>query len=340
MSLILASAVVAIALIYAFVNGFHDGGNVLATMISSQAISIRYVFTIGAISEFIGAFFLSKAIAKTISIGIVNPYSISIWVIFAGLAGAIIWNLMTWWWGFPSSSSHALIGGLLGASIIGSFLMGHSTGQVIHWHNLTWIFIVLFASPFIGLSLSFIFTKLIFFIGRGFSPRANRTFKHLQILSSIFIGISHGSNDAPKAMGIIIISLMILGIYHPQKNFAIPLWIILICALSFSFGVFKASRRLIKTLGAGLYKIRPIHGFVSQAGSALIVGISSLMGFPVSTTQIVNSSIIGAGVGYRAKVVRWEIIRNIFITWLITIPGAAIIAVLFYLVIYWLTGIL
>ncbi|MEA3485155.1 MAG: inorganic phosphate transporter [Candidatus Aerophobetes bacterium] len=336
MPFILASGVVAIALIYVFINGFHDGGNVLATMISSQVISPRYAFIIGAISEFIGAFFFGGAIAKTISIGIINPYLISIWTIFAGLAGAIIWNLITWWWGFPSSSSHALIGGLLGAAIIDSFLISHQIWQVIHWHNLIWILIVLFTSPFIGLSLGFILTKLVFFIGRGFSPKVNKTFKRLQILSSIFIGISHGSNDAPKAMGVIIMSLILLGIYHPQENFIVPLWIVLICAIGFSLGVFKASRRLIRTLGLELYRIRPVHGFISQAGSAFIVGLSSLTGFPVSTTQIVNSSIIGTGAGYRAKAIRWRMVRDIFITWLITIPGAGIIAILFYLLIYWL----
>lgn len=335
MSFIFAGLVVAVALIYAFVNGFHDGGNVLATMISSQTISLHYVFIIGAISEFIGAFFFGKAIAKTISIGIVDPYLISIWAILVGLGSAIIWNLITWWWGFPSSSSHALIGGLLGASIIDSFLRNHQLWQVIYWHNLFWIFVVLFISPLIGLSLGFVFTKLMFFIGRGFSPRVNKIFKHLQVLSSLFIGISHGSNDAPKAMGVIIMSLMLLGIYQ-QKSFIIPFWVVLICALSFSFGVFRASRRLIKTLGIELYRIRPVHGFISQTGSAFIIGLSSLTGFPVSTTQIVNSSVMGVGAGHRVKAIRWGIIRNIFITWLVTIPGAAAIAIFFYLVIYWL----
>jgi len=162
MPFILASGVVGIALIYAFINGFHDGGNVLATMISSRALSPRYAFIIGAISEFIGAFFFGGAIAKTISIGIVDPYLISIWAIFTGLAGAIIWNLLTWWWGFPSSSSHALIGGLVGAAIIDSFLLKGQIWQVIHWYNLSWILAVLFTSPLIGLSLGFIFTKLMF----------------------------------------------------------------------------------------------------------------------------------------------------------------------------------
>ena len=337
MPFILASGVVGIALIYAFINGFHDGGNVLATMISSRALSPRYAFIIGAISEFIGAFFFGGAIAKTISIGIVDPYLISIWAIFTGLAGAIIWNLLTWWWGFPSSSSHALIGGLVGAAIIDSFLLKGQIWQVIHWYNLSWILAVLFTSPLIGLSLGFIFTKLMFFIGRGFSPKVNETFKSLQILSSIFIGISHGSNDAPKAMGVIIMCLILLRIYHPQEGFILPLWIVLICAISFSLGVFKASRRLIRTLGIELYKVKPVHGFISQTTSAFIVGLSSLTGFPVSTTQIVNSSVMGAGAGHRAKAVRWGMVRDILITWLVTIPGAGVIAILLYLLVYWLT---
>jgi len=336
MALVLASGAVIVSLFYAFINGFHDGGNVVTTMISSQTLRPRYAFTIGAISEFIGAFFFGKAIAKTISMGIVNPHLITIWSVFAALAGAIIWNLITWWWGFPSSSSHALIGGLVGAAIIDSFLVSQHGWQVIHWHNLLWIFVVLFSSPLIGLSLGFVFTRLTFLMSKGFSPKANKTFKRLQILSSLFIGISHGSNDAPKAMGIILMSLILLGIYHPQETLTIPIWIILICALSFSFGVFKASRRLIKALGTEIYKIRPIHGFVAQTGSALIVSFSSLTGFPVSTTQIVNSSIIGVGAGHRLKAIRWGIVRDIVVTWLITVPGAGVIAILFYLLIYWL----
>ncbi|HHJ00646.1 MAG TPA: inorganic phosphate transporter [Candidatus Aerophobetes bacterium] len=336
MSFILASGIVTVVLIYAFINGFHDGGNVVATMISSQTLRPRYAFAIGAVSEFIGAFFLGGAVARTISTGIVNPHLISIWSLFAALAGAIFWNIITWWWGFPSSSSHALIGGLVGAALIDSFLMSQGVWQLIYWRNLIWILIVLFTSPLIGLCLGYLLTKLIFLLGGALSPKANRTFKNLQILSSFFIGISHGSNDAPKAMGIIVMALIILGIYRPQEGFILPLWIVLICAVSFSFGVFRASRRLIRTLGTELYKIRHVHGFLSQSSSALIVVLSSLTGFPVSTTQIVNSSVIGVGAGHRAKAIRWKVARDIFLSWLFTIPGAGAIAVLLYLLVYWL----
>lgn len=332
--LILATGLVTAALIFVFINGFHDGCNVLATMISSGALSPRYALVLGAGSEFMGALLLGRGVAKTISLGIVNPNLVSIWVIFAGLGGAISWNLITWWWGLPSSSSQALIGGLLGAALVELWVVGGYGWEVIYWYKVGLILLVLFISPVVGLSFGFLFTKLIFFLSREASPRINKFFRRLQILSSVFIGLSHGSNDAPKTMGVIVMSLVILKLYHfPDNNFMVPAWVVLACGVGIALGISRGGWRIMRTLGVKLYRIRPVHGFGAQTASALVIFLSSLAGFPVSTTQIVNSSVMGAGAADRPKAVRWEVIKEIFITWGVTIPGAAGIATLFYLLI-------
>jgi len=337
MEYVLAAAVIIIALFFVFTNGFHDGCNVLATMISSHALSSRYALILGTVSEFFGALFIGKGVARTIGEGILNPALISIWVIFAALAGAILWNLITWWWALPSSSSQALVGGLLGAALIEIFVLGGKMWQVIHWYNIIIILIVLFISPLIGLFLGFILTKLVFFLSRGASPKVNKLFRRSQILSSIFLGLSHASNDAPKTMGIIVMSLMILKICPPSQNtFTIPFWVVAVCAVSISLGVSRGGWRIMRTLGAKLYKIRPVHGFGAQVAASLVIYLSSLTGFPVSTTQIVNSSVMGAGAADRPKAVRWDVIKGIVIGWLLTLPGAGLIAASIYLLIYWL----
>lgn len=337
MEYILAAAVILIALFFVFSNGFHDGSSVLATMISSHALRPRYALIVGAVSEFFGALFIGRGVAKTVGQGILNPELISIWVIFAALMGAISWNFFTWWRGLPSSSFQALMGGLLGAALVEVSLIGGQIQQVIHWHSVILVFLVLFTSPLIGLFFGFGFTKLTFILSRGASPKINEFFRHSQILSSIFLGLSHAGNDAPKSMGVIVMSLMVLKIYHFSENtFIIPLWVVVICAVGISLGISRGGWRIMKTLGARLYKIRPVHGFGAQITSSFVICLSSLTGFPVSTTQIVNSSIMGAGAANRPKAIRWNVIREILISWLFTLPGAGIIAVMFYLFIYWL----
>lgn len=338
---LIGGGVVFLALIFVFTNGFHDGCNVLATMISSRAISPRKALLIGTIFEFIGALFLGKGVARTLSTGIVDPRLISIWVVFSGLGAAITWNLITWWLALPSSSSQALIGGLLGATLLELYIVKGETLSLIHWENVFWIIVVLLTSPFIGLSLGFIFTKMSFFFARGSSPGVNKVFRRLQILSSIFLALSHSSNDAPKTMGIIVMSLVILDFYHfPEGVFLVPGWVSFLCALGIALGISRGGWRIMKTLGAKLYKIRPIHGFGAQSASIFVVGLSSFTGFPVSTTQIVNSSIMGAGAADKPRAVRWKKIRDIFISWVATIPMSGLIAMLFYFLIFWFSKIL
>lgn len=318
----LAIFVIAITLIFDFTNGFNDAANIVATMISSRAISPRIALLIAAVFEFFGAYFLGTAVATTIGKGIIDPTmfrgTAGVWIVISALCGAIGWNVLVWWFGIPSSSSHALIGGLVGSFVI-------AVGpHAIQWAKVIQIFIILVISPFVGGILGFLFLKTVLYIFRYAPPSANELFKKLQIPSSIFLALSHGTNDAQKSMGVITMSLIILGFLPPDAG--VPRWVILACALAIALGMSVGGQRTIKTLGGKLYRIRPVHGFSSQTCSGLVLYSASLFGFPVSTTQVVSGSIMGVGSADRIKAVRWHIVGHIVSTWIITMPSSALLA--------------
>lgn len=333
---ILAISVIALALFFDFSNGFNDSGSIVATMVSTGALSPRGALLSAAIFEFIGAFFLGTGVARTIGKGIVDPGRINLSVVLAALCAALSWNFIVWYFGIPSSSSHALIGGILGAILISS------GSAVINWKIVLWIITILIATPLIGLIAGYAFTRIILDFFSNVKPsRANSVFKRLQVISSIGLALSHGTNDAQKTMGII--TMMLITLYkispqsmkifyspNPKKSFFIPTWVVLSCAISIAIGIGTGGWRIIKTLGAKLYKIRPVHGFCAQSCSGMIIYISALLGFPVSTTQITSSSIMGAGSAQRVNAVRWGIVENIIMTWIITIPVSALIGGLIY----------
>jgi PiT family inorganic phosphate transporter len=337
--LLIAFLLIAIVLSFEFSNGFNDSANMVVTPVITGALGPRKALFIIAGFEFIGAWFLGTAVAQTLGKGIVSPENISLAAIFAALVGAILWNLGGWYFGMPSSSSHALIGGLLGAVIMGS------GPEWIHWAKVWEVLAILILAPLVGLIAGHFLTKIVFSTFENFKPyRANRLFKRLQILTSVTLALSHGTNDAQKGMGIISLSLIIFHgispeviekIYEPlpQNAFYVPKWVILICSLALALGVSSGGWRIMKTLGTKLYKVRPVHGFSAQACSSAIIYLSSLFGFPVSTTQIVSSSILGAGSAQSLGSVRWGIGRQIFFAWIITIPGSAILSALFLMLI-------
>jgi PiT family inorganic phosphate transporter len=308
---------------YAFLNGIHDSSNIVATMISSRAFSPRVALGVTAVAEFLGPFVFGVAVAQTIGRDIVAPETINLYVLIAGLASAIVWNLFTWLLGFPSSSSHALIGGFMGAVIIGA---GWSA---IRSDGLIKILIALFGSPIIGLFIGFIINRLVSLACWKATPRISTLFKRSQILSAVVLALSHGSNDPPKSMGIITLAL-VLGSVLP--TFQVPLWVIALCASMVAFGTALGGWRLIRTVGGKFYKIRPMDGFSSQLTSAFVIFTASLFGGPVSTTQVVSSAIMGVGASDRINKVRWGVARDIAMAWLFTIPITALIAA----GIYWL----
>jgi PiT family inorganic phosphate transporter len=315
--LIVIIALIITALIFNFLNGLHDSSNIVATMISSRALSPSAALGITAIAEFAAPFLFGVAVAKTIGQDIVVPGTVTIEVIFAALLSAILWNIFTWFFGIPSSSSHALVGGLIGAVGMGAGL------RTLQSNGMEKILIALLISPIIGLGAGYLFTKLVFFLAKGASPRINWFFKRSQILTSLALALSHGTNDAQKTMGIIALALVTTG-YLTQ--FQIPTWVIALSAGAIALGTFCGGWRLIKTLGGRFYKIRPVHGFSTQVTSATVILGAALLGGPVSTTQVVSSAIMGVGSAERLSKVRWGVAGNIAAAWLLTIPATALVA--------------
>jgi PiT family inorganic phosphate transporter len=308
---------IVIALIFDFLNGVRDSSNIVATMISSRALRPRLALGMTAVAEFCGPFIFGVAVAKTIGYDIVAPGTISLAVILAALLSATLWNILTWYLGIPSSSSHALVGGIIGAVGVGAGLSAIQLG------GLEKVLMALFISPIVGLVGGYMFTKLVFVLARGASPRINWFFKRSQIVTAIALALSHGTNDAQKTMGIISLGLLTAGYLD---YFQVPGWVIAISAGAIALGTATGGWRLIRTLGGKFYKIRPVHGFSTQVTSAGVILGASLLGGPVSTTQVVSSAIMGVGSAERLSKVRWGVAGNIVTTWLLTIPATALVA--------------
>jgi PiT family inorganic phosphate transporter len=304
------------ALAFDFLNGVHDSSNVVATMISSRAIKPRTALAITAVANFIGPFLFGVAVATTIGHDIVSGDVIDLSVLIAACFSAILWNVLTWILGIPSSSSHAIIGGLIGA-------VAMSAGfNVIMMKGVIKVLIALFTSPIIGLFAGFLIANLTYVFSWNATPRVNGLFKKMQIVTSIGLALSHGTNDAQKTMGIITLGLVISGI---QSSFVVPVWVIVACAGAIGFGTALGGWQLIRTLGSKFYKIRPVHGFASQAASAIVIITASLLGGPVSTTQVVSSAIMGVGAADNKSKVRWGVAGEIALAWVVTIPATMLV---------------
>jgi len=312
-----------IALLFDFLNGIHDSSNIVATMISSRAFSPRIALGITAIAEFCGPLIFGVAVAETIGHEVVASNTIDEYVILAALLSAILWNLLTWYLGFPSSSSHALIGGLVGAVVMGA------GWNVIQLPGILKILLTLLTSPIIGLFFGYIILRLLFLLSWNATPKVNTIYKRSQLFTAVALALSHGANDAQKTMGIITLALLTGGVL---TTYTIPFWVIISCAAMIALGTTVGGWRLIRTLGGKFYRIRPIDGFASQFASTIVILGASLIGGPVSTTQVVSSSIMGAGAAERMNKVRWGVAREIAMAWLLTIPVTALIAAGLYYV--------
>ena len=315
--------VIALALVFDFLNGMRDASNIVATMISSRAFSPGTALGIAAVAEFLGPFLFGVAVARTIGEDIAQIDVLTLAVIASALVGAIGWNLVTWYFGIPGSSSHALIGGMVGAVIVAA------GPQAIKAGGLNKVLIALVLSPLIGFVIGFLMTRLIYFFVRGATPRINIFFKRSQLVTAVAIAFSHGTNDAQKTMGIITLSLVIGGVL---PAFQVPTWVIAVSAAAIAIGTSLAGWRMIRTLGGKFYKIRPLHSFATQLSSAGVILAASFFGVPVSTSQVVSSAIIGVGAAERANKVRWSVAEDIITAWLITIPASGLLAA----GVYWL----
>ncbi len=313
--------VITLSLAFDFLNGVHDSSNIVATMIASRAFSPRSALALTAIANFLGPFLFGVAVATTIGDEVAQSTALNIDVIIACLVAAIVWNLLTWFLGIPSSSSHALIGGMVGAVIAGAGF------GAIKLHGLEKVLIALFASPLIGFVFGFIVTRVIYFLARNATPEVNWFFKKGQLITALAMAFSHGTNDAQKTMGIITLSLVISGYI---TEFHVPTWVIALSAGAIGLGTALGGWRLIRTLGGKFYKIRPVHGFSTQLTSGLVILAASIFGLPVSTSQVVSSAIIGVGSSERFGKVRWSVAQEIVMAWFITIPASALVAAGFY----------
>lgn len=322
-TLVVVVLVIVTALTFDFTNGFHDTANAMATSIATGALKPKTAVIAAGTLNLIGAF-LSTEVAKTISGGIINEQQVTISAafIFAGLVGAIIWNLITWLVGLPSSSSHALFGGLVGAVIVGAGVEGVNFAAV-----LTKVLIPALVSPVVAGLAAFCAVKLIFFVARKMEEgQIESGFRHGQTVTACLVALSHGTNDAQKTMGIITLTLIAVG-FQPSGT-GPELWVVAICGLAIALGTYMGGWRVIRTLGKGLTEISTPQGFAAEAASATTILVSSHMGFALSTTQVCSGSIIGTGLGKKGSRVNWGVAGKMLIAWLVTFPAAGIVGAL------------
>jgi PiT family inorganic phosphate transporter len=324
-------AVVAVALVFDLLNGFHDGCNAVSTVIYTKALKPKVAIGLSAFFNFIGPLVMGVAVAATIG-GIIKAEDATAHLVIAALLGACVWEVLTWWWALPMSSSHALVGGLLGAGVAALGLDG------INWDKVVLVFAALLASPVIGILTGYLMMRgsRFFFAKRKMEMgKADRFFKHMQIISSSWVSFSHGSNDATKVMGIVTVFLAAqqgMGVKEYVKLHGVPLWVILSCAAAMAVGTYLSvkSFRLIRTLGERITTLHPINGFSAECGGAVIIQVASILGLPVSTTHVVTSAVTGTGLASKLGGVSWKVFRAIMLAWVVTLPFCALAAAAFY----------
>lgn len=318
--------IIALALIFDFINGFHDTANAIATSVATRVLSPAAAITMAAILNFLGAF-ISVKVAETIGAGLVPPESIPQTAIVAALLGAIIWNLITWYGGLPSSSSHALIGGLLGAAIAAAGSLAIVNWQGFFSKVLLWLVL----SPCIGLLVGFCFMNLLNLLLKTWHPeRVKRVFSKAQIISAALMAFNHGANDAQKSMGVITMALLSGGLI---AQFEVPLWVKAACALAMAAGTSFGGWKIIKTVGLNMARLAPVNGFAAETGAAAVIFTATMFHAPVSTTHIISTSIMGVGAAKRLSSVRWIVAQEILMAWFLTIPITAILSgCIFYLI--------
>jgi PiT family inorganic phosphate transporter len=311
----LLALLLVLALTFDFLNGFHDAANVVATIIASRALPPRRALLLAAAGDFAGPLLFGVAVATTVGRELVEPGAVTITVVLAALVAASLWNVATWWFGIPSSSSHALAGGLVGAAVaFGGWVQLRAAG-------LLKIAVALFASPIVGFVLAWVVLRLVFVLARRATPRVNRLFNRLQLVTATALSLSHGSNDAQKTMGIITLGLVTLGY---RETFSVPLWVVLAAAAAIALGTASGGWRIIRTLGGAFYRVRPVHSLSAQASSAAVILAASLAGGPVSTTHVAGAAVVGAGASQRLGQVRWGRLRPIALAWMVTVPATTV----------------
>ncbi len=309
-------------LLFDFLNGFHDSAKLLATLIASRALAARPALLLTAAAMLTGPFLFGSAIARTVGRGLVLPDAATLPVFLAAVWGATTWALVTWYTGMPSSRAHALVGAILGSAAVSSGLGS------LQWAGMRTVYAALLLSPLLGLLIGYLLMKLVLELAQAASPSINLWFKRAQRFTFMGLALTHGSNSAQNSMGIITLGLSVSGLV---QGFAVPLWVVAASATATAAGMLTGGGRLIRTLGSGMYTVRPVHGFVSQVAAAVVILGAALTGGPVSTTHVNGAAIMGVGAAQNARRVRWGVASEILWTWLLTIPLSALLAGIFSL---------
>jgi len=325
--MLLVAFLIVVALAFDFMNGFHDAANSVATVVSTRVLTPRQAVMWAAFFNFVAAFGFGVNVASTVGKGIIDPSAVSNSVVFAGLAAAIAWDILTWFYGLPTSSSHALIAGFAGAGIAAA------GPQVVVVGGLTKVVLFVFISPALGLVIGLLMMALVTYLVRRSTPaRVDANFRRLQLASAAFYSLGHGTNDAQKTMGIITVLLFTSGYLGP--TFYVPTWVILLCHAAIAMGTTFGGWRIVKTMGMKITKLQPIGGFCAETAGALTIVGAAAAGIPVSTTHTITGAIVGVGASRRLSAVRWGVARNVVWAWILTIPCTGIIAA----AIYWLVA--
>jgi PiT family inorganic phosphate transporter len=328
LSLPVLVGLIAVALAFDFLNGLHDAANSIATIVSTRVLRPQYAVFWAAFFNFIAFLFFGLHVANTLGTGIIDAAAVDARVVFGALMGAIIWNLITWGLGIPSSSSHALVGGLVGAG------MAKAGISAIVWHGLLPTAAAIVASPLIGFLLALMMVLALSWIFLRWTPFAvDRTFQRLQFVSASLYSLGHGGNDAQKTMGIIAVLLYSQG--HLGSEFHVPFWVVISCQFAMALGTLFGGWRIVKTMGSKITRLTPMQGFCAEAGGAITLFGATWLGIPVSTTHTITGAIIAVGAARKMSAVRWSVANNIVVAWIITIPAVAVIAAAFY----WLSGL-
>jgi PiT family inorganic phosphate transporter len=313
---------VLLALLFTFLNGYNDSAAIVATMVASGALTPRKALALAAVAELAGPLVLGVAVAETIGRGVVAPDATTLGVLLGALVGASVWGLAAGWLGVPTSATHALVGGLVGAGFAAA------GADAVEWRGVGRVVLALALAPTLGIVGGYAFMALVLALGRYLTPAVNPHLRRLQIVTSALVALSHGANDAQKSMGVIAAGLVAAG---AMPSFAVPFWVVAACAVAIALGVGLGGETTLRTLGMRIYTIRPVHGFAAQTTTATVVLAASLLGGPASTTQVATSAIFGVGAAERLTKVRWWVGESIVLAWLVTMPLAALVAAAVYL---------
>lgn len=323
--------IIFLALVFDFINGFHDAANSIATVVSTKVLSPFSAVIWAAFFNFIAFLFFGLHVANTIGKGIVNSDYINLTIIASGVIGAIIWNLITWYYGIPSSSSHALVGGFAGAAVV------HAGFQAIILSGIYKILIFIVLAPVLGMFIALIISWIVIQICKNSNPsKIDKSFRKLQLVSAAAYSLGHGGNDAQKSMGIIGVALFVNG--NMGANFQIPFWVVISCHIAMGFGTLFGGWRIVKTMGQKITKLRPFEGFCAETAGAITLFGTSILGIPVSTTHTITGSIIGVGARKGLSAVKWGVAGNIVMAWIITIPITALISAITYYILKFYLG--